>query len=117
MKRVNTNEVDDLSKEAIQVHYKEVFHGLGSLGKYHITLREGCIPVVHSAQRIPHSLKEQLKQALHSNVRSRVLCKVDQPTDWVNNLVVVEKCNGSLRLCLDPKDLNKVIKWEHHKIP
>ena len=47
----------------------------------------------------------------------RCALKVDQPTDWVNNLVVVEKRNGSLRLCLDPKDLNKAIKQEHHKIP
>ena len=45
-----------------------------------------------------------------------MVCKIDQPTNWVNNLVAVEKRNGSLRLCLDPKDLNKVIKWEHHKI-
>ena len=57
-----------------------------------------------------------MKQALYSNVKSGVLCKVDQPTDWVNNLVVVEKHNGSLRLCLGPKDLNKAIKREHHKI-
>ena len=41
---------------------------------------------------------------------------VDQPTDWVNNLVVVEKCNGSLRLCLDPKDLNKSTVQENESI-
>ena len=117
VKRVNTIEVDELSKEVLRVRYKEVFEGLGNLGKYHITLREGCTPVVHSARRVPHSLKKQLKQTLDSNVKSGVLCKVDQPTDWVNNLVVVEKRNGSLRLCLDPKDLNKAIKREHHKIP
>ena len=117
VKRVNTIEVDELSKEVLRVRYKEVFQGLGNLGKYHITLREGCTPVVHSARRVPHSLKKQLKQTLDSNVKSGVLCKVDQPTDWVNNLVVVEKRNGSLRLCLDPKDLNKAIKREHHKIP
>ena len=117
VKRVNTIEVDELSKEVLKVHYKEVFCGLGNLGKYHISLREGSTPVVHSARRVPHSLKKQLKHTLDLNVKSGVLCKVDQPTDWVNNLVVVEKCNGSLRLCLDPKDLNKAIKREHYKIP
>lgn len=50
-------------------------------------------------------------------MKTGVLCKVDQPTDWVNNLVVIEKRNGSLRLCLDPKDLNKAIKREHYRIP
>ena len=28
-----------------------------------------------------------------------------------------EKPNGSLRLCLDPKDLNKAIKREHYQMP
>ena len=37
--------------------------------------------------------------------------------DWVNSLVISEKPNGSLRICLDPKDLNKAIKQEHHLIP
>ena len=73
--------------------------------------------MVHLACHVPHSLKKQLNQTVDSNVMSGVLCKVDQPNDWVNNLVVVEKANGSLRLCLDPKDVNKAIKREHHKIP
>ena len=57
-----------------------------------------------------------MKQALVSNVKSGVLYKVDQPTNWVNSLVVVEKSNESFRLRLDPKDLNKAIKIEHYKI-
>ena len=32
-------------------------------------------------------------------------------------LVIVKKTNGSLRLCLDPKDLNKAIKREHYQMP
>ena len=33
--------------------------------------------------------------------------KIDQPTEWVNSMVVVEKPSGGLRICLDPRDLNK----------
>jgi len=69
------------------------------------------------ARRIPHSLKDRWQQTFERNVNSGVLKKVDQPTDWVSNLVVVEKKDGSLRLCLDPKDLNKAIKCEHYTIP
>jgi len=78
VKRVNTIEVEELSKEALQTKYKQVFHGLGNLKKYHITLREGCTPVVHSACWV---LKKQLKQTLDASVKSGVLCKVDQLTD------------------------------------
>ncbi|GFT07203.1 uncharacterized protein K02A2.6 [Nephila pilipes] len=46
-----------------------------------------------------------------------IVSKVNKPTDWVQSLVIVEKPNGNQRLCLDPRDLNKVIKREHYQIP
>ena len=46
-----------------------------------------------------------------------VLVKVDHPTDWVSNLVIVEKKDGSLQLCLDPEDLNQAVKQKHYWIP
>ena len=49
--------------------------------------------------------------------RLGVICKVDGPTDWVSNLVSVEKSSGQLRVCLDPRDLNKAIKCHHYQLP
>lgn len=46
-----------------------------------------------------------------------VIRKTSKPTDWVNSLVVVEKKDGSLVLCLDPKDLNWAIRRGHFMIP
>jgi hypothetical protein len=46
-----------------------------------------------------------------------VIAPVDEPTEWVNSLVMPEKKDGSLRLCLDPRDLNKAIMREHYKMP
>ena len=109
--------MDGLTKAAIKERYKSVFTGLGKLGKYHITLQEGCEAVVNPPRCVPHSLKGKLKHTLQKNMESGVLVKVDQPTDWVHNLVIVEKKNGSLRLCLDPRELNRIVKWEHYKIP
>ena len=46
-----------------------------------------------------------------------IIEKVSHPTDWVNNIVIVEKSNGSIRVCLDPKQLNKAIKRHYYQLP
>ena len=43
--------------------------------------------------------------------------KVDESTEWVNSMVVAEKPNGDLRVCQDPRDLNKAIKREYYQLP
>ena len=44
------------------------------------------------------------------------MTQVEGPANWVNSLVR-EKPDGTLRTCLDPKDLNRVIKHEYHPVP
>nr|XP_006823887.1 PREDICTED: uncharacterized protein LOC102805367 [Saccoglossus kowalevskii] len=84
---------------------------------YHITLDPKVPPVVHAARRIPIELRDRLKTELTEMENKNIITKVNQPTDWVNSLVIREKENGRLRLCLDPKDLNTAIKQEHHPTP
>ena len=38
---------------------------------------------------------------------------IDEPTDWVNGPVIVEKPNGKLQICLDLRPLNQAIRREH----
>ena len=46
-----------------------------------------------------------------------IIEEIDEPSEWVSSLVIVEKADERLRVCLDPSDLNKVIKREHHPMP
>ena len=46
-----------------------------------------------------------------------VIEKVEEPTDWVSNIVCSRKSNGKLRICLYPKDLNTAIKRSHYPKP
>ena len=116
IKRMDVIHTGQLTKVSVKALYKNVFTGLGKIGEYHISLQDGCTPVIHPPRRIPHALKDRLHKAIEANIKSGVLVKVEQPTDWVHNLVIVEKRNGSLRLCLDPRALNDVIKREHYRI-
>ncbi|KAK2720481.1 hypothetical protein QYM36_004385, partial [Artemia franciscana] len=42
---------------------------------------------------------------------------VSEPTDWVNAMVMVEKKDGGVRLCINPVDLNKAIKRPYYPVP
>ncbi|GBN61323.1 Transposon Ty3-G Gag-Pol polyprotein [Araneus ventricosus] len=79
--------------------------------------KDGAIPVIHPPRRVPQALQPKLKETLDKLEKEKIVTKVNKPTDWVQSLVIVEKPNGNLRLCLDPRDLNKVIKREHYQIP
>jgi hypothetical protein len=63
------------------------------------------------------ALQEPLRVELDQLVQQGIIAKVDRPTDWVNSIVCATKANGTIRLCLDPKDLNKAIKRPHHYTP
>ena len=98
--------------------YEDVFGELGCIpGEYHINVDHTVKPVVHPARRVPFALKEKLKAELNRMVSLGVIEKVDKPTDWVNSIVIVEKSNGDIRLCLDPKDLNRAVKREFSQMP
>ena len=43
--------------------------------------------------------------------------RIQKPTDWINDLAIIEKPNGKLRICLDPRPLNNAIKREHLHLP
>ena len=98
--------------------YKDVFEGLGNMDDtYHICIDKNIPPVVHAPRKVPAALRDQLQAELKRMEAMDVIEKVDHPTDWVNSLVIVEKkSSGGLRLCLDPRDLNKAIKREHYKL-
>jgi len=62
-------------------------------------------------------LRNRLHKELNKLEKLNIVSKVDEPTDWLNSLVIVEKKTGQLRLCIDPRDLSKNIKPEHFHLP
>ena len=107
-----------LTSDILMKAYEDVFTGVGELEHpYHIELKEDVQPVVQATRKLPYTRVESLKKALDKLERDGIVADVEQPTPWVNNLVITEKRNGSLRLCLDPKPLNRAIKREQFEIP
>ena len=92
--------------------YKDVFSGIGTLprGPYHIQLKENYKAVQHAPLQVAVSLKSAYKAELQRLLDAGIITEVHGHTEWINSIVPVKKPDGSLRLCLDPKDYNKAIK-------
>ena len=103
---------------ALQDTYQDVFEGLGVLGpELHLEIEPDSSPVQLPPRKTPESRKQPLRDHLDELVMLDVVERVDCPTDWVSAIVVTTKTNGKIRLCLDPRPLNKVLKRCRHPMP
>lgn len=46
-----------------------------------------------------------------------VIVPVAEHSEWVHPIVVITKKDGTVRLCLDPRNLNAALKRHHYPIP
>lgn len=98
--------------------YRDIFKGIGKIGKpYHIELKQNIKPVINPVRKVPFALQNQFKQLLQDLVNKKIIERVNGSTDWVNSFVLVKKLDDSLRVCLDPKNLNEAIKDSKYKLP
>ena len=105
-------------RDSLKTQYPDRFTGIGKFpGKFHITLKEDAHPTVQPPRKYPIQLKDEMKAELDRMETLNVITKVTGPTDWVSSLAFSRKPNGKLRICLDPKDLNRASKRTYHKLP
>lgn len=100
-------------------NYDDIFRNeLGDLpGKAHFTVAADARPQISPRHNVPVALKTGLKKCLDDMVSKGVIETVDYPTDWVSNVVLTEKKDSNIRICLDPRPLNNALKREHYALP
>ena len=102
------------SSNALLAEFPDLFEGLGCLpGEHCIVLNESATPVVETCRKVPFALNDKLKVELDRMEKCDAIEKVVEPSEWVNGLVVVHEKDGNLRVCLDPRNLNKDIRREY----
>ena len=116
----NAFDVCTVKSDEIKSEFPSVFdEKLGSLpgGPAHLTLEADPEPVIRPPRTLPESLKDSVLSELNRHVAEKTMCKVERPTDWVNQMSVVKKKSGAIRICVDPRPLNLVLKREHFMLP
>ena len=111
---INTNnlkQVATVASTSMLDSFGDVFGDeLGTLpGVAHFEIDSCVTPVVAATRRVPVALREPLKIELNKLQTMNVIAQVEEPTDWVSNVVVARKKNGDLRICIDPHTLNNAL--------
>ena len=119
-KPLDTQTHTPLDERSFLNEFSDCFQGLRTFNMkpYHINLYPDTQPVIHEPRAVPVHLQGMYKEERYNMVELGVLIPVSEPTDWVNSIVLSETTNDRgevtrIRVCLDPRDLNKAIKREH----
>lgn len=97
-----------IDREFVEKRYSNLFTGIGRFEKpYTIKLNENARPVRKNARRVPYAIMNKLKDKLNELEKNGIIKKTDESGEWLQNMVAVGKKDKTLRICLDPAELNE----------
>ena len=107
------NNIRDLMNQ-----YPQQFDRIGELQKTHKLVVDSNVPSrIDPPRRTPIALRDKIKSELDKMVSQQIIRTIEEPTDWVSSLTYVTKRDGSIRVCLDPRQLNKALIRPRHEAP
>ena len=122
-----------LAKQDILDVYSDVFTRIGKFPgmPYKFQLKENAKSMRHAPRKVPIHLQDAFHKEIRNLEKLGILEETKDVTEWVNSFVIMEKkapVNSSksptisssqghskdrkLRICLDPRDLNKALERE-----
>jgi len=116
---VTIHPVSSLSScDPLILKYDDVFQGIGCFnGDLHLITNQSIKPVQHTPRRVPLHIRSALKTKLDELMSLNIIKPVTEPTEWISSLVIVKKKSGQLRICIDPKDLNRALQRPIYAMP
>ena len=115
---INTdNEIRHLSQassdkyiDVLKFRYAPVFQNLGKAVNFvhKVKINPEIQPVTQRLRRIPISKQAGVKAELESLLKQDIIERTEA-SEWVSNIVAVEKTDGSLRICVDLRAANKAV--------
>ena len=98
--------------------YHDVFEGLGKLNTVHkIRLKPNAVPYACAPRSVPYAIRNKLKDELDRLESLGIIQETKEATEWLNHIVPVLKPDGSLRICLNPQNLNNATVRDRYTLP
>lgn len=115
---INLVKLEDKEKQEFIERNKDVFEGLGNFpDKINIKLIKEAIPKSCPPRRVPIKIYDRIQETLDRMEKLKIIKRTLEPSEWQSNMVTVEKPDKTLRICIDPRELNKVIIKDRYQIP
>ena len=106
------------NKNNVLSAYKELFTEIDCLPeRVSIKLKHNAVPVIEAWRKIPFTMLNEVKAELDRTEEAGVIKRITQPKEWVSVKHIVHKSDEKLRICLNPRNLNKATLREHFKLP
>ena len=109
---------ETVSAADVTTRYADLFQGIGCMpGEVHLEADSKVPPVRLPLRKLPVPIKERVGSELRRLESEGIIERVTGPTSWLSALLVVNKPNGDIRICVDPKPLNKALQRDHFCMP
>lgn len=90
----NVNTIDsekDKKKKFINKH-SDVFTGMSAFpDEVAVKLNKNIVPKIFPARSIPFTIRDKLKDTLYELISMEIIEEINEPTELVSNMLVVEK--------------------------
>ena len=98
--------------------YKALFSGIRCLPEeVNLQVDKTITPHVASTRKNAISLHKPLEKELNYLLKQGILVKLNEneASEWVNSYICVKKPNGSIKVCINPRPLNKAVIRPVHR--
>ena len=107
-----------ITETDIVAEYPDLFEGVGLLdGNVHLETDPTVPPVQMPLRRLPIGIRDKVAAELQKMEANGIIAPVTEASSWVSALLVITKPDGRIRLCIDPKPLNKALKRALYRMP
>ena len=107
--------------QSILLKYPNNFKGLGKLKDYEVKLHVNpeIKPINVPSHSFPYHLQERAQKVIDKMIEDGVIEEHphDEAAPWISNAVLAPKDDGSVRVTLDARNLNKAIQLTNRPIP
>ena len=87
-----------------------------NLVTHELHIAPGSRPVKQHARVFRHEIESQIKEEINKLLKVGFIKPIHHPT-WLANVVPVKKKNGTIRVCVDFRDLNKACPKDDFPLP